>query len=125
MVLLIAGDLVRSLVPRGFDRRLKLLSFVLFMNDFGRTLVTVYLPLYYLELNASPLFIGIGITISSGVCPLSGGRWSPRGHLGPQEVHGTEHGCPRRVLGHAEPLCHPRPFLRPYPRPLHLIRTLH
>jgi len=64
MVLLIAGDLVRSLVPRGFDRRLKLLSFVLFMNDFGRTLVTVYLPLYYLELNASPLFIGIGIPIS-------------------------------------------------------------
>ena len=70
MVLLIAGDLVRSLVPRGFDRRLKLLSFVLFMNDFGRTLVTVYLPLYYLELNASPLFIGIGITISSGVSAL-------------------------------------------------------
>src|SRR5947199_4684712 len=70
MVLLIAGVLVRSLVPRGFDRRLKLLSFVLFMNDFGRTVVTVYLPLYYLELNASPLFIGIGITISSGVSAL-------------------------------------------------------
>ena len=67
---IIASDLVRSLLPRGFDRRLKLLSFVIFMNDFGRTLVTVYLPLYYLQLGASPLLIGIGITISTGCSAL-------------------------------------------------------
>lgn len=50
---------------------MKLISVLLFMNEFGRTLVTVYLPLYFFsELNAPFLLVGLGLTISTGTSAL-------------------------------------------------------
>ena len=63
-------SLLRNLIPRGFDHRLRTLSIALFLNEFGRSLFVVFLPLYYLTLGVPPLLIGLAITVSAGTSAL-------------------------------------------------------
>lgn len=64
-------DLVRSLVPRGFDVRVRTLAGILFLDQFGRTMVIQFLPLYYVALGAPVLLVGVAITISAGTSAFS------------------------------------------------------
>jgi MFS family permease len=58
-------------LPKGFDSQMKFLVLILFLNDFGRTLVTVFIPLYLLiDLHASYLFVGVALAFITGMSAL-------------------------------------------------------
>jgi len=59
--------LLLKLLPRGLDRKVNQLFVLGFLNEFGRTLVTVFLPLYlFSELKAPYELVGLALTITTG-----------------------------------------------------------
>ena len=63
----VTENLKNFFLPRGFDRSVGVLSLVLFINEFGRSVVTVFLPIYLLvDLHATYLAVGFTLALLTG-----------------------------------------------------------